>query len=128
MIQSDIEPHRRIESAELIHAKPGEFVKKDFAIRLAKISIRDAPICNRPRDAMNQLLHRSFALGRVLLAVKIFRHDDFGGEHRPGLRHFDIFLFKNDLVRVVGDFGGALVPFDQMCIRDRIVITLLEAI
>ena len=50
--------------------------------------------------------------GRVLLAVKIFRNDDFGREHRPGLWHFDIFLFENDFAGVIGDFGGALFPFD----------------
>ena len=64
------------------------------------------------RDAVDELAHGGFALGRMLLAVKIFRHDDFRGEHRPRLRHLDVFLFENHLVRVVGDFGGALVPFD----------------
>src|ERR1019366_9736669 len=55
---------------------------------------------------------RRFALGRVLFAVKIFRHDDFRGEHRPRFWHLDILLLENDLAGVVGDFGGALVPFD----------------
>ena len=50
--------------------------------------------------------------GSVQFAVKIFRDHDFGRQQRPGLGHFDIFLFENDLAGVVGDFGGALVPFD----------------
>ncbi len=30
---------------------------------------------------MNELAHGGFALGGVLLAVKIFRDDNLGGEH-----------------------------------------------
>ena len=112
VIQTDIEPHRRIERAVLVHAQPGQFLVKNFAVRLAEIAVRNAPVRNRPRNAMDELAHGRFALGGVLFAVKIFRHDDFRGEHRPRLRHLDIFLLENHLAGVVGDFGGALVPFD----------------
>ena len=47
-----------------------------------------------------------------MLAVKIFRDDDLGGEQRPRLGHLDVFLLENDLAGVVGDFGGAPLPFD----------------
>jgi hypothetical protein len=59
-----------------------------------------------------ELAHGGFAFGRVLFAVKVFRDDDLGREHRPGLWHFDVFLLEDDLAAVVGDFGGAALPFD----------------
>jgi hypothetical protein len=110
--QPDVEPHRRIERAVLVQAQPGQLVVKNLAVRLAEITVRNAPIRNRPGDAVDELAHGGFALGGVLFAVKIFRDDDLGGEHRPGLGHLDVFLLENDLAGVVGDFGGALVPFD----------------
>ena len=112
VIETDVEPDRRIERAVLVHAKPGQFVVKNFALGLGEITILDAPIGNRAADAVDELTHRGFALGRVLLAVKIFGNDDFGRQHRPGLRHFDVFLFENDFAGVVGDFRRALFPFD----------------
>ena len=72
MKQSDIEPNRRIERAELVHAEPGQFIVKNLAVFFAEIAVGNSPIRNRPRNAMNQLTNRSFALGSVLLAVKIF--------------------------------------------------------
>ena len=61
---------------------------------------------------MHQLLNGGLTLRRVLFAVKIFGDDDFGGELRPGFGDFDAFLFENDFIVVVGNFRGALVPFD----------------
>jgi len=61
---------------------------------------------------MDELAGGGFPLGRSLFAVKIFRDHDFGREQRPGLGHFDIFLFENDLAGVVVDFSGAPFPFD----------------
>ena len=61
---------------------------------------------------MNELAHRGLALRRVEFAVKILRDDHLGREQRPRLGHLDIFLLENDLARVIGDFGGAPVPFN----------------
>ena len=63
-------------------------------------------------SAMDELAHRGFALGRVLLPVKILRDNDLCGEQRPRLRNLDVFLLENHLAGVVGDLGGAAVPFD----------------
>src|SRR4051812_19984882 len=90
MIEPYIEPDRRIKGAVLIHAKPGEFVVKNFAIRFAEITILHAPISNRAADAMNKLPNGGLALGSILFAVKIFGDDDLGSEHRPGLGDFDV--------------------------------------
>ena len=61
---------------------------------------------------MNQLAHRSFPFRRMLFAVKVFRNHPLGGQNRPGFRYFDVLLFENNLPAIVGDFGGALVPFN----------------
>ncbi len=72
MIQTDVEPHRRIERAVLVQAQPGQFFVKNFPVRLAEITVRDAPVRNGARDAVDELAHGSFALGSMLLTVKIF--------------------------------------------------------
>ena len=112
MVKADVEPDRRIERAVLVEAKPSQFIVEDFAVGGVEIAVGDAPIGDGAADAVDQLAHRGFALGRMLFAVKILRHDDFGGQHGPGLRHFDVFLLEDDFAAVVGDFGGAAVPFD----------------
>ena len=112
MIEPDVEPDGRIERAVLVHAEPGQFFVENFAIFLGEIAVLDAPIGDGAADAMDQLANGRFALGGVLLAVKIFRDDHFCGEDRPGFRHFDVVLLENDFAAVVGDFGGAFIPFD----------------
>ena len=110
--EADVEPDRRVEGAVLIHAEPGEFVVEDLAVLLAEVTVLDAPVRDGAGDAVDQLLDAGLALGGVLLAVKVFRDDDLGGELRPELGHFDAFLLKDDLAGVVGDFSSAFVPFD----------------
>jgi hypothetical protein len=46
------------------------------------------------------------------VAVEIFRDGDLGGQDAPALGDFDVFLLEDGLARIVGDFGGALVPLD----------------
>lgn len=96
----------------LVGAEPGEFVVEDFAVGLAEVAVFDAPVGDGAGDAVDELFDGGFALAGVLLAVKILRDDDLGGELRPGLGHFDVFLFEDDFAGVIGDLGGATVPFD----------------
>ena len=112
MIKTDIEPHGRIESPILIHAQPGQFIEKNLPFGLAEITVAHAPIGNGPAHAVNQLADRRFPFAGVLFPVKILRDHDFGGQDGPGLGHFDIFLFKNDLAAVIGDFGRAFLPLN----------------
>src|SRR5450756_1718962 len=112
VIEADVEPYRRIERAVLVQAKPGQLLVKDFTICLAEITVRNTPVRNCPGNAVDKLAHGSFALGGILFAVKIFRYDNFGRQYGPRFRHFDIFLLEDDLAGIVGDFGGAPVPFD----------------
>ena len=79
MVQADVEPDRRIESAMLVHAKPGQLVVKCFRfVRIREISVGDTPIGDGPGDAMHELAHRRFAAALVRIgpvgdvAVKVF--------------------------------------------------------
>ena len=112
VIETDVEPDRRVERAMLVDAKPRQLFVKRFSIFLAEVSVRDAPISNRPAHAMDQLPNRRFALGGVLFAVEIFGNDHLRRKDRPGLRNLNVLLFKNDLVILVGDFSGPAFPFD----------------
>src|SRR5690348_5570475 len=112
MIQSDVEPDRRIERAVLVQTEPGQLVVENLAVGFAEITILYTPIRNGPGDAVDELAHGGFALGGVLLAIKVLRDDDLRGQQRPRLRHLDVFLFENHLAGIIGDFGSATVPFD----------------
>jgi hypothetical protein len=89
-----------------------KFLVKNLTVGLAEISVRDAPVRNRAANAVDELAHGGFALGGVLLAVKIFRDHHLRREQRPRLRAPRRFLLENDLAGVVRDFGGAPLPFD----------------
>ena len=121
MEQAHVKPHRRIECAVLVEAEPSQFFIENFTVRLAEITVLDTPIRDSAADAMDELADGGFALGGVLFTVKIFGDDNFRGEHRPRLRHLDIFLLENDLAAVVGDFRGAFFPFDLVERLDLVV-------
>jgi hypothetical protein len=118
-VEADVEPDRRIKRAILIHAQPNQLLVKDFTFRLVEIAVTHTPISNRAADALNQLADGSLTLAGVLFAVEIFGHNDFRGEQGPGLGHFDVFLFENDLAGIISDFGGAHFPFDLVKWFDR---------
>src|SRR5690349_1028151 len=61
---------------------------------------------------MDKLADGGFAFGSALLAVKIFRDNNLGGQERPGFGCFDIFLFENDFAVVVVDFRRAPLPLE----------------
>ena len=134
MMQTDIEPNRRVERAMLIHAKPGQLIVKNFRrLFVRKITIRDSPIGDRPRDAMHQLPHRSFAAAFVRIravgdvAVKIFRDRNLRRERAPRFWHLDVLLLEDDLTAVVCDFRRPFFPFDLLERRTfRVAKTALE--
>ena len=119
MIQADVEPDRRIERAVLVQAQPGQFIVKNFrSFRIREVAVRQSPVGNRARDAVNQLPHRSFSSALIWIgavrdvAVKIFRDSYFGRQRAPAFRDFDVLLLKDDFATVIGDFGGAPFPFN----------------
>jgi hypothetical protein len=119
VMQTDVEPDRRIERAMLVHAKPGQLVVENFRLlRIGKITIRDPPVRDRPRDAVHQLLHRTFApaFARIspirYVAIKIFRDRDLGRQSAPALGHLDVLLFEDHPAAIVGDFRRAPLPVD----------------
>ena len=83
VIQTDVEPHGRVEGAVLVYTQPSELVVERFTVRLAEVTILHAPVGNRTRDTMDELAHGRFALGGVLFAVKVFGDDDLGRQHGP---------------------------------------------
>ena len=118
VMEPDVEPDRAVESAVLIGAEPGQFVVKNLRrLRIGKIAIRHPAIGDRAGDAMDQLPNGCLAAAFVRVgpvgdvAVKIFRDRDFGRERAPAFRDLDVFLFKDHLGAVVGDFGGPAFPF-----------------
>ena len=119
MIQADVEPDWRIERAVLVQAQPGQFIIKNFrSFRVCEVTVRQTPIGNCARDPMNQLPHRSFSSALVRIGtvrdvtIKIFRDSYFGRERAPAFRNFDIILLEDDFAAVIGDFRGALFPFN----------------
>ena len=63
-------------------------------------------------DAANQLLHRSFALGRPHLPAEILGDDDVGGLLGPEARHLDVALLEDHLALLVADDRRAQLPVD----------------
>src|SRR5262249_25630573 len=112
MVQTHIEPNRRVERAILIEAQPGQFLVKDFPDCFAEISVSNAPIGNRPANPMNELPHRRLSFGRTLLAIKIFRHHHFGRQLRPRFWRLHVLLLENYLAAIVANFRGSIFPFE----------------
>ena len=96
----------------MVQAQPGQLIVEHLTVGFAEVAVLDAPIRDGAADAMDKLPHGSLALRRALLAVKIFGHDNLGGQQRPRLGRLDVFLFENHLPGVVVDLGGAPFPFD----------------
>src|SRR5207249_4707555 len=104
-------PDGRIEGAILIDAEPGQLLVEHIAIVLAEITVLNPPVSNGATNTMNELANRRLPFGCVLLAVKIFRDDNLGGQDRPGFWHFHVLLLKNHLAVIVGNLGRSTVPF-----------------
>jgi hypothetical protein len=126
VIQPDVEPDRAVKGAMLIGAKPGQFVVEDFGcFRVGEITVREAAICDRAGDAMDQLPNgglatafmRVGAVGDV--AVEVFGNRDLGCERAPVLWDLDLFLFENNLAAVVGDLRRPTLPFQLLKRRHR---------
>src|SRR5206468_11801515 len=79
MIQSNVEPDRRIKGAMLVQAEPGQFVVESLrSFFIGEVAIRDSPVGDRARDPMNKLPHRHFSSAFVWIgplgdvAVELF--------------------------------------------------------
>ena len=112
VVEADVEPDGGVEGAELVDAEPSQFVIEHFAVGFGEITVGDAPVGDGAGDAVDELADGEFAFGGFLFAVEVFGDDDFGGELGPGLGDFDVFLLEDDFAGVIGDFGGAAVPFE----------------
>jgi hypothetical protein len=96
---------------------------EDLADRFGEVTVYDSPVGNRAADAVDELANGGLALGGVLLAVEILRHDDLGRQKGQGLGHLDVLLFEDDLAGVVGDLGSSPLPLQLV---ERIGLRIAE--
>ena len=118
LVQADVEPDRRVEGAVLVQAEPGQVVVEVLGVLgRREVAVGDAPVGDGARDPVDQLAHRRLApaflrVGAVGdVAVEVLRDRDLGRQFAPLGRHFDVLLFEDGLAAVIGDGGGAVVPF-----------------
>src|SRR5207248_140497 len=128
MIQTNIEPNRRIKRAMLVRAQPRQIIIEDLgSLFIREVAICYSPIGDRSRHAVNQLPHRRFSSAIVRIspvrniAIEIFRDGNLRRQLAPAFWHLDVFLLKNHLSAIIGDFCRALFPFDLIKRRDSSV-------
>src|SRR5207237_6780613 len=89
-----------------------QLVAKRISIRLGReIAAFASPSGHRPDDASDQLTNARLAVGGAEVAAEVFGYDDVRGHLRPELRHLDVSLFEDDFSALIGDDGGAELPF-----------------
>ena len=112
VVQADVEPDRRIERAVLVDAEPGQVAVEVLAVGLrAEVAVADAPIGDRARHAVDELLDGVLPLRRVDLAVEVLAHDDVRRQLAPGGRNLTGGLLEEDLAVLPLDRRGAELPF-----------------
>ena len=115
MIQTDVEPHRRVKRTVLVQAEPGQLAVEAFAVvgRL-EVAVLYAPIGDGPGDAVNDLPDARFPLRCSRLAVKILADDHVGRQRGPRGRDLAVLLLEQDVARFVLDACGAQLPIDRV--------------
>ena len=53
VVQTNVEPDRRVERGVLVQAQPGEFLVKNFPVFFVEVTILDSPVRDGPGDAMD---------------------------------------------------------------------------
>jgi hypothetical protein len=71
-----------------------------------------SPFRDRVDHTADQLLDRTFALGRADMSTEVLGHHDVGRLLRPGLRHFDLALLEYDAALFTADHRITQLPFD----------------
>jgi len=111
MIQSDVEPDRRIERDVLVQAEPGELAVEPLAVLgPGEVAVGHAPIGDGAGDAMNEPAHAGLALRRAQLAVKVLAYHHVGGQLAPGGRDLGVPLLEHHLPVLALDRRRAQVP------------------
>ncbi len=115
VIEPDVEPHRRIERGVLVQAQPGQVaIEVPGVLRRGEVAVLQAPVGDRPADAVDQLPHALLALAGVHFAVEILVGHDVGGQLRPGGGDLAIALLEDHLAPFALDRRGAQVPGDRV--------------
>src|SRR5207247_10461090 len=112
VVQTHVEPNRRVEGPKLLKTQPGEFVVESFAIRSRReIPIPDSPLRDRSCDAMDMLTHAMLTFGRAVFPVKILAGHYVGCKLTPELRDFTILLLKDGSALLIPNRCAAAIPF-----------------
>ena len=107
----NVEPHRRIERAHLIHSQVGQVLIKVLGVFVGgEQAVGLAPVGDRPRDAVYELTYRVLALGCAVLAVEVFAHDNVRRQLTPAFRDLNIVLIENGVALRVADVCRARRP------------------
>ena len=104
--EADVEPHRRIERAVLIHAQPRQVVVKIFRVGFGgEIAILAAAVGDCAAYAVHKLLDGILAMPGCRVAVEILAHDNLGRQCAPRGRNLDILLLEYRLAALGRDLG-----------------------
>ena len=80
VVESDVEPDRRIERAVLVDAEPGQFLVEDLGVGLrGEVAVLKTAIGDGLADAVDELLDGMLALAVLDVAVEILADNDFRG-------------------------------------------------
>ena len=121
MIQSDVEPNRRVERAILVQTERRQFIVEPLRIgRRGKITVVPAPIGDRAGNSVDQLANGVLAVSRRwapiaagYVAVKVLADDNVAGELAPRTRNLTTCLLEDNPAALVFDRGRAQLPVDE---------------
>src|SRR5690606_22415657 len=107
VVESDVEPDRRVEGTVLVKAEPGEVVVKGFrAGGVPQVAVFETPVGDGAGDPVDELPDRVLSAPRPWIgaepriAIEVFRNHDLGREFAPVFGHFDSLLTENNLAFV----------------------------
>ena len=120
MIQSDVEPNRRVERAILVQTESRQLIVEPIGVgRRGEITVVPSPVGDRAGNSIDQLANRILAVSRRRapiaaghVAVKVLADDHVGCELTPRSRNFAIGLLEDDPAALVLDLRRAQLPVD----------------
>ena len=122
MVQAHIEPDGAVERTVLVGAEPRELVVESLPVLLCReVILLDAPVGNRARHAVDELLERVFALAisRTAIAwrrvtIEILRCHHVDSKRAPARRELYILLLENRLAFLVADSSFTSLPLEAI--------------
>jgi hypothetical protein len=116
VVQAAVEPHRRVERADLVHEHERELGFERVAVleggEVAALLLARDP--RGAREPVDDLAHAGLMTGHAGHAglAEVLAHHDVGGELRPRCGHFDVVHGEDRRTIRVRNHGLALVPLN----------------